>query len=59
MVMSSSRRIILFVAALLMLPATQYANEEVPTLKQIVDKPDVENIADTVDIKQSKGPADE
>ena len=50
--------IILFTLALIS-PTTMHAADEPPKLKQIVEKADVEKVAESVDTKASKGPPDE
>ncbi len=42
-----------------MLPSTLYAADEAPTLKEIVEKGDVEKIVEKTDTKPTKGPLDE
>ena len=44
---------------LLVLPSLLLAADEAPTLKEIVEKSDVEKIAETTDTKPTKGPLDE
>jgi len=46
-------------ALLLVLPSPLHAVDETPTLKEIVDKSDVEKITEKTDSKPSKGPLDE
>ncbi len=46
-------------ALLLVLPSTLYAVEETPTLKDIVDKADVETITEKIETAAVKGPFDE
>ena len=46
-------------ALLFMLPTPTLAADEAPTLKEIVEKSDVEKIAETTDTKPTKGPLDE
>ena len=46
-------------ALLLVLPSTLYAADEAPTLKQLVEKPDVEKITEKVETAPVKGPLDE
>ena len=43
----------------LMTPATVYPVDELPKLKQIVEKSDVDKVAESVDTKAAKGPPDE
>ena len=53
-------RLLAFVFALIGLsPSSLYAVEDPPKLKQIVEKSDVDKVADSVDIKPVKGPPDE
>lgn len=46
-------------ALLLVLPSTLLATDEAPTLKEIVEKSDVEKAAEKIDTKPTKGPLDE
>ena len=56
----SPKRILAIAFTLVLItPSTAYPVDEPPKLKQIVEKSDVEQIADTVDTKAAKGPPDE
>jgi MscS family membrane protein len=46
-------------ALLFVLPSTLYAADDAPTLKQIVEKADVEKAAENIETKPVKGPFDE
>ena len=46
-------------ALLFVLPSTLYAADDAPTLKQIVEKTDVEKAAENIETKPVKGPLDE
>jgi MscS family membrane protein len=46
-------------ALLFVLPSTLYATDDAPTLKQIVEKADVEKAAENIETKPVKGPFDE
>jgi len=46
-------------ALLFVLPSTLYATDDAPTLKQIVEKADVEKAAENIETKPVKGPLDE
>ena len=46
-------------ALLFVLPSTLYAADDAPTLKQIVEKADVEKAAENIETKPVKGPLDE
>jgi MscS family membrane protein len=44
---------------LFVLPSTLYATDDAPTLKQIVEKADVEKIIENIETKPAKGPLDD
>jgi MscS family membrane protein len=49
----------IFIAFVLALPSTLYAADKAPTLKDVVEKQDVENVVDKVETLPVKGPYDE
>ena len=59
--MNISPKLIIAIAFTLVLitPSAVYPVDEPPKLKQIVEKSDVEKVADSVDTKAAKGPPDE